>query len=96
MLQDSSSAPTTAKSKSEKSSPDEEEKDIMKLTSSEARRNIGSVTCFLDPKIFEENLRTHNYCTEEIWLPIKDITVTPATTASTKVSFNNNTFFFSF
>lgn len=62
--------------------------DIMKLTTSETRRNIGSVTCFLDPKLFDENLRTGNFGTDEIWLPIKDITVTPSASANMSVSSN--------
>lgn len=60
--------------------------DIMKLTTSETRRNIGSVTCFLDPKIFEENHRTGCFATDEIWLPIKDITVTPSASSNVSVS----------
>lgn len=56
--------------------------DIMKLTTSETRRNIGSMTCFLDPKMFEEHHRTNSFTTEEIWLPIKDITVTPSASSS--------------
>lgn len=64
----------------------DDDKDIMKLTTSETRRNIGSVTCFLDPKIFTENLRTLNYTTEEIWMPIKDITVTPSQSSTVSVT----------
>ncbi|CAO1403528.1 unnamed protein product [Diamesa hyperborea] len=47
-----------------------------KLTPSESQRNIGSVTCFLDPKIFEEKNRI--FTTAEMWMPIKDITITPS------------------
>ncbi|KAH8339175.1 hypothetical protein KR074_006474 [Drosophila pseudoananassae] len=48
------------------------------LTISESRRNIGSVTCYLEPKLFQRNSRTGSYATEELWLPIKDITTTVA------------------
>lgn len=54
----------------------------MQLTTSETRRNIGSVTCFLDPKMFEENIRSSNFATEEVWMPIKDITVTPSSSST--------------
>lgn len=54
---------------------DNEDKSIFNLTKSESRRNIGSVTCFLDPKLFTQNPRTGHYCTDELWLPVKDITV---------------------
>lgn len=60
--------------------------DIMKLTTSETRRNIGSMTCFLDPKMFEENLRSKTFVTDEFWLPIKDITVTPTPGTSSNMS----------
>lgn len=62
--------------------------DFMKLTTSETRRNIGSVTCFLDPKLFDQNHRTGNFGTDEIWLPIKDITVTPTASSTMSVSSN--------
>lgn len=45
------------------------------LTPSESNRNIGSVTWFLDPKLFAECLKTGNYLTEEMWLPIKELAV---------------------
>lgn len=64
-------------------------KDIMQLTCSEQRRNIGSVTCFLDPRMFEENVRTGAYGTDELWLSLKDITTTaasPARSANVRVS----------
>ncbi|KAH8301113.1 hypothetical protein KR018_001857 [Drosophila ironensis] len=48
------------------------------LTISESRRNIGSVTCYLEPKLFQRNSRSGCYSTEELWLPIKDITTTVA------------------
>ncbi|KAH8296325.1 hypothetical protein KR054_004738 [Drosophila jambulina] len=56
------------------------------LTISESRRNIGSVTCYLEPKLFERNSRTGCYSTEELWLPIKDITTTVAKSSPS----NNN------
>ncbi|EDV96094.1 uncharacterized protein LOC6557355 [Drosophila grimshawi] len=56
------------------------------LTISESRRNIGSVTCYLETKIFKRNSRTGSYSTEELWLPIKDIT----TTVLSKTPNNNN------
>ncbi|EDW18025.1 uncharacterized protein LOC6581827 [Drosophila mojavensis] len=57
------------------------------LTISESRRNIGSVTCYLEPKLFKRNSRTGCYSTEELWLPIKDITTT---VSKTTPSNNNN------
>lgn len=54
---------------------EDEEKSVLNLTKSESRRNVGSVTCFLDPKIFVENSKTGHFCTEEFWLPVKDITL---------------------
>ncbi|XP_030570035.1 uncharacterized protein LOC115769380 [Drosophila novamexicana] len=57
------------------------------LTISESRRNIGSVTCYLEPKLFKRNARTGCYATEELWLPIKDITTT---VLKTMPSNNNN------
>lgn len=50
---------------------------VSKMTMSETQRNIGSVTFFLDAKLFEENLRTKSFSTNEMWLPIRDITVAP-------------------
>jgi hypothetical protein len=55
------------------------------LTRSESQRNIGSVTYFLDPKIFEENLKAKTFSTDEFWLPIKDITVTSEKKASVSI-----------
>ncbi|KAL7035115.1 hypothetical protein ACKWTF_008232 [Chironomus riparius] len=52
-----------------------ETKNASKLTTSETQRNIGSVTFFLDPKVFEENAKSRSFFTNEMWLPIKDITV---------------------
>lgn len=52
-----------------------ENKNASKLTTSETQRNIGSVTFFLDPKVFEENAKNRSFFTNEMWLPIKDITV---------------------
>lgn len=54
------------------------------MTQSEAKRNLGSVTCYLEPTLFKRNLRNNSYVTDELWLPIKDITTTP-----TKVGGNN-------
>ncbi|XP_055625402.1 uncharacterized protein LOC129768053 [Toxorhynchites rutilus septentrionalis] len=54
---------------------------LKKLTTSESQRNIGSVTYFLEPKAFNEMCRGRLFTTEEMWLPIKDITMTqPAET----------------
>uniref|UniRef100_A0A2M4BK09 Protein kinase c conserved region 2 n=1 Tax=Anopheles marajoara TaxID=58244 RepID=A0A2M4BK09_9DIPT len=56
-----------------------EPKTAKKLTTSESQRNLGSVTYFLEPKCFQAGgtrNRQQIYCTEELWLPIKDITVT--------------------
>ncbi|XP_034106456.1 uncharacterized protein LOC117569418 isoform X1 [Drosophila albomicans] len=58
------------------------------LTISESRRNIGSVTCYLEPKLFKRNPRNGTYTTEELWLPIKDIT----TTVSKATPNNNNNY----
>lgn len=59
----------------------DQKQNLKKLTTSESQRNIGSVTYFLDPKAFQELCRGRLYQTEEMWLPIKDITVTqPAET----------------
>ncbi|XP_055915274.1 uncharacterized protein LOC129948340 [Eupeodes corollae] len=52
------------------------QQETVQLTSSEAKRNIGSVTCYLEPKVFKRNTRTGQFCTDELWLPIKDITTT--------------------
>lgn len=52
-------------------------KNASRLTASETQRNIGSVTFFLDAKQFEENSRTKSFSTTELWLPIRDITITP-------------------
>ncbi|XP_055687904.1 uncharacterized protein LOC129792638 [Lutzomyia longipalpis] len=64
--------------------------EILKLTKSESRRNIGSVTYFLDPKIFNENTKTGIYYSDEFWLPLKDITVTPTSSTITN-SINSST-----
>lgn len=64
----------------------EEDSSVITLTKSESRRNIGSVTCFLDPKIFKENVRTGQFSTEELWLPIKDISVTTSKTTNINTS----------
>lgn len=69
----STSDGATASFSNEKGTP---KKDIISMTTTEQRRNIGSVTYFLDPKLFEENSKNKLYSTRELWLPIKDITVT--------------------
>lgn len=60
----------------QKDTPDKN-KNVSRLTASETQRNIGSVTFFLDAKSFEENVRTKSFSTNEMWLSIRDITVTP-------------------
>jgi hypothetical protein len=57
-----------------------------RLTTSESQRNIGSVTFFLDAKSFEENIKMRTFQTNELWLPVRDITVAPNSKLS--VSFN--------
>ena len=59
---------------------------LLLLTKSESCRNIGSVTVFLDPKIFIENIKNKTFYTEEMWLPIIDLTVTPSSSTSTTSS----------
>ncbi|XP_065076875.1 uncharacterized protein LOC135700323 [Ochlerotatus camptorhynchus] len=54
----------------------DQKQNLKKLTTSESQRNIGSVTYFLEPKAFQEVCRGRLYQTDEMWLPIKDITVT--------------------
>ncbi|CRK98403.1 CLUMA_CG011762, isoform A [Clunio marinus] len=61
-------------------------KNHSKLTQSETQRNIGSVTFFLDAKLFEENSRNKSYSTTEMWMPIRDITVAP----NAKLSVNSS------
>ncbi|XP_052894071.1 uncharacterized protein LOC128301561 [Anopheles moucheti] len=61
----------------------DQKQNLKRLTTSESQRNIGSVTYFLDPKSFnagETGSRKHSFVfsTEELWLPIKDITITPS------------------
>uniref|UniRef100_A0A182K8A4 C2 domain-containing protein n=1 Tax=Anopheles christyi TaxID=43041 RepID=A0A182K8A4_9DIPT len=61
----------------------DQKQNLKRLTTSESQRNIGSVTYFLDPKCFvgaDTGSRKHPlvFTTEELWLPIKDITVTPS------------------
>lgn len=83
----SSSKNATANANTGDAAGDTPTKDIMQLTCSEQRRNIGSVTCFLDPRIFEENQRTGAFSTDEMWLALKDITVTsPSRTSNVPVS----------
>ncbi|KAH8369802.1 hypothetical protein KR093_000994 [Drosophila rubida] len=77
----------TPKGKGKKST--ENPRDAMPpLTISESRRNIGSVTCYLEPKLFKRNSRSGSYTSEELWLPIKDIT----TTVSKATPNNNNNY----
>ncbi|XP_073844001.1 uncharacterized protein isoform X2 [Musca autumnalis] len=45
------------------------------LTISESRRNLGAVTCYLQPKLFKRNSRGV-FASEELWMPIKDINTT--------------------
>lgn len=59
-----------------KSANFDQKQNLKKLTTSESQRNLGSVTYFLDPKSFKEVCKGRLYGTEEMWLPIKDITVT--------------------
>jgi len=48
------------------------------MTKTESRRNIGSVTCYLEPKIFKKSSKNnYQYLTEELWYPIKDLTISP-------------------
>lgn len=57
------------------------------MTQSEAKRNLGSVTCYLEPKLFKRNLRNNSFVTDELWLPIKDITTTPMKPGRNSVSY---------
>lgn len=59
-----------------------------KLTVSETQRNIGSVTFFLDPKAFKENVKSRTYATNEMWLPIRDISVAPNAKLSVSLIFD--------
>ncbi|KAG5681020.1 hypothetical protein PVAND_010486 [Polypedilum vanderplanki] len=67
---------TTATDKTDKN------KNVSKMAASETQRNIGAVTLFLDPKTFEENIKNKTYETNEMWLPIRDISVAPNTKLS--------------
>ncbi|XP_049547109.1 uncharacterized protein LOC125958047 isoform X1 [Anopheles darlingi] len=63
----------------ERNSNNDPKQTAKKLTTSESQRNLGSVTYFLEPKCFNAGgtrNRQQIYSTEELWLPIKDITVT--------------------
>lgn len=60
-----------------------------KLTVSESQRNIGAVTFFLDPKHFEENVKSKTFTTNEMWLPIRDITIAPNAKLSVSEKFVN-------
>ncbi|XP_055534508.1 uncharacterized protein LOC129723990 [Wyeomyia smithii] len=59
-----------------KSANFDQKQNLKKLTTSESQRNIGSVTYFLEPKAFKEVCKGRLFSTQEMWLPIKDITVT--------------------
>lgn len=65
----------------------DQKQNLKKLTTSESQRNLGSVTYFLDPKAFKELCKGRLFQTEEMWLPIKDITVTgqPAETRAAQI-----------
>ncbi|XP_058829816.1 uncharacterized protein LOC131689062 [Topomyia yanbarensis] len=54
----------------------DQKRNLKKLTTSESQRNIGSVTYFLEPREFKEQCKGRLFTTEEMWLPIKDNTVT--------------------
>ncbi|XP_053672583.1 uncharacterized protein LOC128722916 [Anopheles nili] len=65
----------------EKNANFDQKQNLKRLTTSESQRNIGSVTYFLDPKGFSPSSpgsrkQAAIFTTEEMWLPIKDITVT--------------------
>jgi hypothetical protein len=68
------------------------DKSSLKLPTCETQRNIGSVTWFLDPKAFEEIPGRRIYSTQEMWLPIKDITITPVKDTKLNVSLDLNYF----
>lgn len=67
------------------SSSDKNKTQPRKLTTSESQRNIGVVTYFLNPKEFEENTKSKTFSTEEMWLPIRDITIAPNAKLSVKL-----------
>lgn len=64
----------------------DQKQNLKMLTTSESQRNLGSVTYFLDSRSFasvpkgggfgSRNGSGGTYATEELWLPVKDITVT--------------------
>ncbi|XP_058178632.1 uncharacterized protein LOC131294603 [Anopheles ziemanni] len=63
----------------------DQKQNLKLLTTSESQRNLGSVTYFLDSRSFasvqkggsgSRNGSGGTYATEELWLPVKDITVT--------------------
>uniref|UniRef100_A0A182JAZ4 C2 domain-containing protein n=1 Tax=Anopheles atroparvus TaxID=41427 RepID=A0A182JAZ4_ANOAO len=62
----------------------DQKQNLKLLTTSESQRNLGSVTYFLDSRSFASVQRVAGsrngaagaYATEELWLPVKDITVT--------------------
>ncbi|XP_055610796.1 uncharacterized protein LOC129757550 isoform X2 [Uranotaenia lowii] len=68
-----------------KSANFDQKQNLKKLTTSESQRNLGSVTYFLEPRAFRELCKGRLFSTEEMWLPIKDITVTHSQPAETRV-----------
>lgn len=76
---------SSSNDKKKESVPKTEETNAV-LTASESKRNVGTVTCFLDPKIFKENTRTGQFYTDELWLPMKDLTATPVKSSNITTS----------
>jgi hypothetical protein len=68
---------TTTTTKTASKDTFDKNKNVSKLTASETQRNIGSVTFFLDPRQFEESAKGRTFATTEMYLPIRDITITP-------------------
>ncbi|XP_055382242.1 uncharacterized protein LOC129612588 [Condylostylus longicornis] len=67
------------------------EKEESKMAKSEAKRNIGTVTCYLESKIFKKNSRNNNqYLTDEFWYAIKDLTVSQIPAAQPKPTLSMN------
>ncbi|XP_061397949.1 uncharacterized protein LOC133333673 [Musca vetustissima] len=61
--------------KNKRKSQDNPRDSMPPLTISESRRNLGAVTCYLQPKLFKRNSRGV-FASEELWMPIKDINTT--------------------
>lgn len=57
-----------------------------KMTLIESQRNIGSVTFFLEPKFFMENTKSKTFITDDMWLPIRDLTIAPNPKLSVRMS----------